>query len=94
MKQRSTDSKKLTEHDEAWKALKAHPLDIEIEKHFATLAELQLWKPSEETIEQHMARYDAGKPQEIWATIKQLQAELHKTLESIRWFKSYRALYE
>jgi hypothetical protein len=88
-KPRSTDPKLLKAHDDAWKALKAHPIDQEIEGLFAVLNELQTWHLDREDFAQHMARYEAGKPQEIFARIKALQVELWKTAESILWFELY-----
>jgi len=79
-------------HDEAWRALKALPGSQEIEKLFDILGELQLWH-SNETLAQHTARYEAGKPEEIWKKINELRAEQYKTPESIRWFELYQKLH-
>lgn len=94
MKQRSTDPKLVAEHDAAWKALKDHPLDMEIEKLFERLRDLQTWDPCCQTLAEHQARYEAGKPAELWAEIQRLRFELHNTPEMQRWFKSYQKLYE
>jgi hypothetical protein len=93
MKHRTTDAELLQKHDEAWKALKAHPLDIEIEKLFARISELETWDPKCQTLAEHEARYEAGKPREIRMRINTLQTELFKTAESIRWFEIYQKLY-
>lgn len=93
VKHRTTDPAKLAEHDEAWRALKALPLDAEIETLFARLSDLQTWNPSCATLAEHTARYEAGQPHAIWARIKTLQAELYKTPENLRWFAAYQSLY-
>ena len=90
---RTTDVTLVAAHDKAWKALKAHPLYVEIDKLFAQLGDLETWHPTSQTLAEHTARYEAGKPQEIRAKIQSLQAELFKAPENITWWNLYRRMY-
>jgi len=92
-KQRTTDPALLAAHDEAWKAYKALPASIRVEELHAKLLDLSTWHPGTQTLAEHTARYDAGKPQELWAEINRLNAELYKTPENKRWFELYESLY-
>jgi hypothetical protein len=90
---RTTDVILVEAHDKAWKAMKDLPLSQEIEALFERLTDLQTWNPSCQTLAEHDARYEAGKPREIRARIQTLQSELYKTPENNLWFDLYQKLY-